>query len=125
MLFLNGNLHSTFEAIALEDIGENEKALFCFTSMLECCGSDQTGGEGLGRWVFPDGSRVPSAHARNLPFVTREPSAVLLHRPSNVILPTGVYTCEIPDVVHENATKLYVHLYRGPNIPGKTWCMNH
>ena len=105
-------------ALDLTDIGVDGNSLRCLTPLIPCCsGFYNPNGGALGGWRFPDESHVPSRSSGNDISRTRGASSVLLHHSNNVMFPTGVYTCEIPD----NSTttrELNVYLYAG-RLTGK------
>ncbi len=102
-------MYSNNSVVPLQDIGEGTAyltrgrtaALFCVTNLVSCCrGAD---GISAGEWYLP-GESVPVVNvndpASGSSDFTRErdPSAVLLHRMNSGVGPTGVYTCEVPNV---------------------------
>ena len=111
-------------ALDLTDIGVDGNSLRCLTPLMPCCGGDDNpNGGGLGDWRFPDGSVVPSRSSGDDLSMTREASSILLHRINNVMSPTGVYTCEIPD----NSTstrKLDFYLYTGQVTSKELLCIS-
>ena len=110
-------LYSRNVAVDLTEVGANSDALICLTTLMECCrGSDTNGAGSMGGWMFPDGSLVPSQSGGASLSRNRGPSSVILHRTNNVMSPTGVYTCEIPDA-NNISTTLNIYLYIG-QLPG-------
>ena len=98
-------------ALDLTDIGVDGNSLRCLTPLIPCC-RGSNGSRALGGWKFPNESLVSSRNTRASISRTRGTSSVLLHRIKNVMSPTGVYTCEIPN----NSTitlKLNVYCYIG------------
>ena len=116
--FFSGFIYSPNVALDFMDIGVDGNSLRCLTPLTQCCrGSENPNGGALGHWRFPEGSIVPSRSSGADLSRTRGASSVLLHRSNNVMSPTGVYTCEIPD----NSTttrELNVYLYAG-RLTGK------
>ena len=105
-------------ALDLTDIGVDGDSLRCLTPLIPCCRvSDNPNGRVLGDWWFPDGSVVYSRFSGDDISRTRGASSVLLHRSNNVMSPTGVYTCKIPDY-SSITSELHVHLYAG-QLTGK------
>ena len=91
--------------VSLTDIGEGYNALHCLTNLTTCCRASDTGTEGMGQWVLSNGSVLLGS---NTDFYTRRgPSAVLLNRRTGAVGPTGLYTCQVPDVSGTNRT-LYI-----------------
>ena len=105
-------------ALDLTDIGVDGDSLRCLTPLTSCCRfSDNLNVGAQGDWTFPNGSRVESRSGGYDISRTREASSILLHRMYNVMSPTGVYTCEVPD--NSNSTReMNVYLYGG-NLTGK------
>ena len=98
-------------ALDLTDVGEHRNSLRCLTFVIPCCRrSDNPIGGARGSWRFPDESIVNGRNHTNYISRTRGHSSVLLHRINNVMSPTGVYTCEIPDNIILNR-ELHVYLY--------------
>ena len=50
----------------------------------------------LGNWHFPDESAIEPERANSI-YKNRGPSVVRLHKKRNIISPTGIYHCDIPD----------------------------
>ncbi len=75
----------------------------CVTSNVNimCCsrGRDHPGGGAVGNWIYPDGTIVLGNSNPNGD-ITRSSHTQQIHlnrkRP-DVMSPTGVYTCEVPD----------------------------
>ena len=105
--------------VALTAIGADNNALICLTNFTACCSSSETGGTGsLGDWRLPDGSLVPGGASGSTASIirTRGASAVLLHHRNNVLVPTGVFTCEVPDASGV-LRFVYIYIYVG-QVPG-------
>ena len=86
--------------VNLNDIGLNDNALFCYTSLSTCCRSvDNPVGGSQGSWIFPEGNAVGRLSlANNNEFSrNRYGRAVVLHRGISDVEPTGIFTCVIPD----------------------------
>ncbi len=91
----------------------------CLTPLTACCRYGDTDTTSLGHWIFPDRTNVQSRISSvNSISGTRGPSSVILHHTNNSMSPTGVYTCEIPDV-NETLEELNVYSYVG-QLPGKS-----
>ena len=86
--------------VNLTDIGEDRAALFCLTDRAACCrGRDiGVGASGRGGWLLPGGSPVIGSFnvEAGMFYRSRGASAVLLHRDSATLGPSGVFTCNIP-----------------------------
>ena len=110
-----GNVHFSFRntiyqnnsCVALEDIGEGDKALLCKTNLTDCC---RTSGNSaaLGNWFFPNGTRVPSLSYRWDFYRARGQKLVCMSRRRGGV--EGIYSCEIPDSMNVNRT-LYIGVY--------------
>ena len=90
-LYLNGNQLANNSIVNLEDIGECEFALFCYTNISGCCKSSRTG-----EWYFPNGTSVSIERAKKDFYRDRETRVVRLNRRYNARAPTGIYCCDIP-----------------------------
>ena len=101
--------------VALTALGADNNALICLTNFTACCSNRETGGTGsLGDWRLPNGSLVPGGASGSTASIitTRGASAVLLHRRNNVMVPTGVFTCEVPD--SSGVLRfIYIYIYVG------------
>ncbi len=77
--------------------------LVCVTSNVNtmCCrGRDHPGGGAVGNWIYPDGTIVLRNNANPNGDITRSSHTqqIRLNRKRpDVMSPTGVYTCEVPD----------------------------
>ena len=88
-----------------DDTNQNDPgpSLVCVTSNVNttCCrDADNPNGGGQGNWRYPNGTRVLRNHAnRNGDFTRSSHSQqIRLNRKRpDVMSPTGVYTCEVPD----------------------------
>ena len=107
-------------ALDLTDIGVDGDSLRCLTPLTSCCRSaDIPNSDGtLGDWIFPNGSLAPTGFGV-YDISTKGASSVILHRNSNLTLPTGVYTCEIPDN-SRISREVNVYLYAG-QLTGKEY----
>ena len=90
-------------------------ALFCLTDCATCCrGSDIPGASGRGVWLLPGGggsSVVGSFKAvAGMFYRSRGASALLLHRDSATVRPSGVFTCNIPDS-GDHSQQVFVGIY--------------
>lgn len=81
--------------IAITDIGSSdEESLLCFTDTPDCCHGDNR----MGEWYFPNTTKVKTEGAGESFYRNRGPSVVRLHRRHNIMMPTGEFCCEIPDI---------------------------
>ena len=102
--------------VLLGGIGEGSSALYCLTSSTQCCTTEAGGA--LGTWRLPNGSDVSSSTTASV-YKTENYSAVLLNRMSGVVVPTGVYTCVVPDS-ESVLQRLYIEVYdTGKSDPQK------
>ena len=90
----------------LNDIGEGSNALFCLTNRTQCC-TIAAGGRRRGGWFFPNSSSVALDNAVLDFDRVRGYSSVRLNRRNDVVGPTGVFKCRIPD---PNDVVLYQHI---------------
>ena len=117
--FLNGRLLPIHSIVLFSDIGEDNSALYCLTDIEQCC-SDGTG-ERRGRWRFPDGDVVPNIDSMDIYF-RRGFSSVRLNRKGNIMTPTGVYMCRIPDSISTSNRILRIGIYSNGS-QGNLVCM--
>ena len=68
--------------------------LQCFTNKSGCCKFKPSGGEG--EWMYPNGSNVSTMGKNNDFHRTRGKGVVTLVWNGNVMIPNGVFCCEIP-----------------------------
>ena len=116
---MKGTPYLNNSVVALTAIGAEYNVLICLTNFTACCSNSETGGTGsLGKWRLPDGSLVPGGASGSTATIirTRGRSAVLLHRRHNVLEPTGVFTCEVPDASGV-LRFVYIYIYVG-QVPG-------
>ena len=111
---LNGTTYQNNSNVTLEDIGENDDALFCLTDATACCQPPHTGEMGgvRGDWFFPNRTRVPSDTVNTTLqwdiYRTRGQMVVRLNRRKGGA--TGIYSCQIPDAMNVNQT-IYIGVY--------------
>ncbi len=110
---VRGSLYSKNSSINISTIQQHVDALRCLTPLRSCCRN--THGMTIGNWRFPNGRIVPSSG--NKAYVNRGPGSVNLNKISSMEIPSGIYTCEIPDATG-TLTKLNTYLYIG-QLPGK------
>ena len=91
----------------LSDIGLDSEALFCLTPSSDCCSN-------RGVWRFPNGDSVGTSTSADLYF-SRGNRILLLHRMSDVMGPTGIYTCLVPGTNGGTALPYYVGVYGSPD----------
>ena len=86
--------------VSLTDIGEGYNALHCLTNLTICC--RRRDGDGAGEWFLPEqtspvvGVNAPNAGTESFTR-SRGHSAVLLHRRTGAVGPTGLFTCQVPN----------------------------
>ena len=83
---------ANYSIVNLEDIGEGDCALICYTNFPDCCVSPAKAGE----WFFPNGSAVKIEGTMEDFYRSREGMIVRLNRRNNAMDPTGIYCCDIP-----------------------------
>ena len=98
-LLLGSVLYPNNSVVTLTDIGQERAALFCLTDHAACCRESDTGITHRSIWLLPGGSPVvgKSDTVDGMFFGSSGASAVLLHRDSGTLRPSGVFTCDIPD----------------------------
>ena len=92
--------------VAINDIGEGDNALLCLTDKPDCCKSPN--GPLQGEFYYPNSSAVGHPNKDTL-YRNRGPQVVRLNRRNDVLSPTGVYRCEIPDLSGMNRS-LYINI---------------
>ena len=107
---LSNNVHLPGDTIPMTDVGDGfpgtsnpGPSLVCVTSNVNrnCCrGGDHHGSGAVGNWLYPNGTIVPGNSGNPDGDFTRSSHTEQIHlnrkRP-DVISPTGVYTCQVPD----------------------------
>ena len=81
--------------VALNDIGDGDDALLCVTDKPDCC-KPPNGNTSQGEFYYPNNSAVGHPN-KDTPYRNRGPQVVRLNRRNNVLSPTGIYRCQIPD----------------------------
>ena len=97
--------------VNLNMIGENSEGLICLTA------NDILNYRNSSKWILPNGTKVSEPNGREQLLVFNRPHALFLSRGYGVELPTGVYTCEIPDINLDIRT-LHVLGYKSELVPG-------
>ena len=100
MIFANNSL------IHITEIGETTDSVQCVTDRRPCCAAIEGR---AGEWYFPDGTRVPvigSGATMATTFYRNrgDDGTVNLNRLNNVIMPTGLFCCEVPDTAGADQT---------------------
>ena len=100
-LSLRGVVYANNSAIQITEIGETHSTsntgLQCITDRMPCC---LTALNRFGYWFFPDGTDVPVQGGATTFYRNRgDDGTVNLNRlNTNVLMPTGLFCCEVPDV---------------------------
>jgi hypothetical protein len=89
-LYLNDNQLTNYSIVNIEDIGEGDSALICYTNSSDCCMSQR-----VGEWYFPNGSAVSKQGEMKDFYRDREEMMVRLNRRNNATSPIGIYCCDI------------------------------
>ena len=95
-----GTVYPNNSVISITEIGESDPTgLQCITDRRPCC---QTPPNRAGEWYFPDGTIVPAQVSATSFYRTRgDDGTVTLNRlNTNVMMPAGLFCCEIPDAVN-------------------------
>ena len=101
-LSLNGTVYDNNSIIQITTIGKADSNTFqneglqCISDRMPCC---ETGPNNSGEWYFPNGTIVPMQSSAASFYRNRgSDGTVNLERvASDIILPTGVFCCVIPD----------------------------
>ena len=93
----------------LSDIGEGSNALFCLTDRTQCCTTEA--GDARGSWRFPNGSLVNRDDADLSFYAIRGYSSIHLNRRSDVVAPTGIFICRLPDEATGSGMYLIIGAY--------------
>ena len=93
----------------VDDIGEGDNALLCYTNKTDCCGLPNRAGE----WYFPGNEdmivgTLGMPPRNNLFYRNRGQSVVLLHRRGSPP-ERGRFRCEVPDANNITQT-LFVNI---------------
>ena len=110
---LRGGTYQNNSFVFLEDIGEGGDALLCITNQTACCRPGRMGTV-QGKWVFPNGTKVPSAVINSTSglkwdfYRDRGQMVVRLHRRRGG--EEGIYRCVIPDAMNVTQT-IYIGVY--------------
>ena len=93
--------------VAINDIGEGDNALLCVTDNPDCCNIKNNKG---GEFYYPNNSAVPgNFHSSNSLYRNRDSQVVRLNRRNDVLSPTGIYKCKIPDSTGMNRN-IYINV---------------
>ncbi len=122
---MSGTVYLPGDTITITDVGDSYlsdnvvnqvdpgPSLVCVTSNVNtmCCrGADHPGSGAVGNWRYPDGTIVLGNSANPNGDFTRSTHTqqIRLNRKrTDVMSPTGVYTCEVPD---ETNTGFIIHV---------------
>ena len=105
---LSGTVYLPGDTILIADIGSDNttnrsdsgSSLVCHTTNVNthCCNSaSNPNGGSRGEWYFPNGTRLLHTLNPTNFYRTRYDQQVRLNRVNNVMSPTGVFTCEVPN----------------------------
>ena len=104
-----GGMHITNGSnVNIKRIGQSsENALQCITDRTPCCFSS---GYRFGEWYLPNRTLVQGTTSTTAFYRNRgDNGEVSLNRPSDVMSPTGLFCCEVPDATDTNQ-KLCVNI---------------
>ena len=107
---LNGTVYLAGDTILITDIGSyntNDRtdpgsSLVCVTTNVNthCCrAADNPNGGSRGEWYLPNGTRIINNPDNNF-YRTRYTHQVRLYRKNGATEPTGVFTCEVPNIAN-------------------------
>ena len=97
-LSLRRTVYNNYDAIPIAEIGETNSisntGLQCITDRMPCCAAVRAG-----EWYFPNGATVPPVGVAITFYRNRgDDGTVNLNRlNTNVMMPTGLFCCEVPD----------------------------
>ena len=100
---LNGTTYQNNSLVTLEDIGEEDDALLCLTSLTACCRRYATG-----NWFFPNKTRVHFESIGSHIYRSRGHMVVFLHHRRGGV--DGIYHCVIPVSLNVMQT-IYIGVY--------------
>ena len=107
---LNGTTYQNNSLATLGDIGKDDTALLCRTTLDTCCRYPYTIKNMFmfGNWFFPNGSKVPTVVNLEDFYRTRDQSVIYLHRRRGGV--EGIFRCKIPDSMNVTQT-IYIGVY--------------
>ena len=91
---LKGEVYDNNSMVNILAIGEGDDALLCKTNKQDCCG---TVPNRFGEFYYPNGVRVSINSARHGFYRNRGDQVIRLNRRDGITIPTGRFSCEIPD----------------------------
>ena len=91
---LKGEVYDNNSMVSILAIGEGDNALLCKTNKQDCCG---TVPNRFGEFYYPSGVRVSINSAGQGFYRDRGDQLIRLNRRDGITIPTGRYSCEIPD----------------------------
>ena len=112
-LQLRGQIYPNNSLVCVEGIGENTSApgaLKCINTNIDC-GTDLISESCNRTWNYPNRTSVPDFNStqNDSLYVTRDKHSLLLNRPNETVVPTGIYYCELPN--NNTIQQLYVGIY--------------
>ena len=99
---LRGRVYSNNSVILITEIGQSNNGLQCVTDRMQCCQYPY----GAGQWFYPNGGTVSSYYYYYYAYYYGESfyrtrsddSSVILYRyNSDIMSPTGLFCCMLPD----------------------------
>ena len=113
MFQLNGERYGNNSIVDPNDIGEDERGLFCLTDQLDCCRGGMFGTRG--RWFDEQGVELESRDSSRGTdgfYDNRGVSTVRLNRVSVGVsnFAGGIFRCEIPDAANA-PQEMFIGLY--------------
>ena len=110
--FIYENIYPNNSAVVLETYNFGKlRDLWCVSDLAQCCSSTETRSGTLGSWTLPDGTVARTTGTKLL--VSWGPSRVALRRSGHATIPTGVFTCKIPDASNVVRTVYFYSYARG------------
>ena len=114
-IYFRDSEYSNNSAISMTEFRDIEDVLVCHTTFKKCC-TTSDGGINLGKWIYPDGTFVPSSVEGNSFYRSGISGGINLHRNHNLTSVSGIFTCEIP-ISDSRTESLHIFLYSG-ELPG-------
>ena len=102
---LHKQIYLNNSVVAINDIGEGDDALLCVTDKPDCCDIQDNK---MGEFYYPDNTAVGYSNTNSLSR-NRGTKVVRLNRRNNVLSPTGIYRCEVPDSTGTNRN-IYINI---------------
>ena len=104
---LRNQIYLNNSVVAINDIGQGNNTLLCVTDKLDCC--KPRNGTLQGEFYYPNNTLVRNQAQNDSLYRNRGPQVIRLNRKNDVVVPTGIYRCEIPDSTGKNRS-IYINV---------------